>query len=245
MNKRFLPALLLAVLSSILFFSCKKENDNTFSGEYNRAYFPLEMGRYVTYDVDSTLWDDFVQVKSVHKYQMRYTVADTFRDNAGRLSYRIETLIRKGDTLPWNEHRVLYVTPTDSNLELVENNLRYIKLVFPIGNDIQWKGNSMIPLLDADYQYFQDWNYIYSDYEKPFNHGKADFPNTVTVNQVDEVLNDPETMPNSYAYRTYGKEVYAFDVGMVYREMTRWEYQPNTVMFRRGYQVIMRAVDHN
>lgn len=245
MNKRFLPVLLLTLLSSVVFFSCKKESEGTGTFEYSRAYFPLEIGRYVVYDVDSTLWDDFQQVKSLHRYQMRYTVIDTSRDNEARLTYEMLVHIRKGDTLPWQEHRVIRVTPTESSLIWQEHNLNFIKLVFPIGNDIQWKGNSLIHSLDAEYAYFQDWNYTYSDFERPFNHGKAEFLNTITVNQIDDSLNHPETLPDAYAYRTYGKEVYAFNVGMVYREMTRWEYQPTTVRFRRGYQVIMRAIDHN
>ncbi len=245
MNRKFLPALLVAVLS-VVFFSCKKETDDKFKGDYSRAYFPMEIGRFVTYDVDSTLWDDFKQVKSIHKYQMRYIIADTFTDNQGRPSYRLDVLLRKGDTLPWNQHRVLYVTETENHLEWVENNLRFIKLVFPIANDVQWKGNSMIPVLDQQYQYFQDWTYRYENFEQPFNHNKAQFDNTVTVMQIDEELNNPETMPDAYAYKTYGKEVYAYDIGMVYREITRWEYQPaQPNKFRRGYQVVMKAIDHN
>jgi hypothetical protein len=93
----------------------------------------------------------------------------------------------------------------------------------------------------------QDWNYQYKDQEQSFNNGKAFFDNTVTVLEADETVNDPETMPDSYASRTFAKEVYGYDVGMVYREMTHWTYDgsPGQSRFRRGYSVVMRAVDHN
>lgn len=245
MNKTFFPALLVAALMTVALFSCKKEDDDKYQGNYSRAYFPLEFGRYVVYDVDSTLWDDFLQVKSLHRYQMRYTIADTFRDNEFRLSYRVDVHIRPNDTFQWKTHRVIYVTPTATHLEYVEENLRFIKLAFPIADGVEWKGNSNIPALDQDYQYFQDWTYRYSKFTSPFNDGKVYFDNTVTVEQVDEQQNDPETMPTAYSYKTFGQEVYAYDIGMVYREMTHWIYDPGVVKYRRGYSVIMRAVDHN
>jgi len=245
MNKKLFPALLLSSLFMLALFSCKKESENKYGTDLSRGYYPLDFGRYVVYDVDSTIWDDFHQVKTVHKYQMRYTVADTFRDNTNRLSYRIDVHIRKTDTFEWQPHRVINVTPTTTSLELSELNLRYIKLVFPVANNIEWKGNSLIPAGDQDYQYFQDWTYQYTGHEEPFNDGKSYFDNTITVLQTDQKLNDPETMPDNFAELTYSKEVYGFDIGMVYREMTRWTYDPTQSKFRKGYSVVMRAVDHN
>lgn len=245
MNKKFLPAFVLAALFSMALFSCTKQNDDKYKGDFSKAYFPLQFGRYVTYNVDSTLWNDFLQVKSIHSYQMRYTVADTFRDNENRLSYRIDVHIRSNDTLPWQVHRVIYVTQTPTTLEYQEDNVRYIKLVYPISNNVQWKGNSLIPSDDQDYQYLNDWTYQYTDFGASYNDGNVYFDNTVTVLEDDELHNDPETMPSAYADKTYSKEVYGYDVGMVYREMTHWIYDPGVATFRKGYSVVMRAVDHN
>jgi len=247
MNKKFLPVLLLVASFSMFFSACKKESENKYGNELSRGYYPLTIGRYVVYDVDSTIWDDYKQVKTIHKYQMRYTVSDTFRDNTSRLSYSIDVYIRNNDTLQWKTHRVIQVTPTTTGLEYTEANLRFIKLVFPVANNVQWKGNALIPAGDQDYQYFQNWTYQYSNHEKSFNNGKVFFDNTVTVEEEYDKLNDPETMPDSYAYLTSAKEVYGYDIGMVYREMTHWIYdpKPNEPKFRRGYSVIMRAVDHN
>lgn len=243
MNKRL--TLLLAVLLPIIFYSCRKSDSKSYPGDYTRGYFPLQFGKYVVYDLDSIIWDDFQCVRSQFQYQMRYTVADTFRDNENRLSYRMDVHIRRNDTAIWRTHRVVYLTPTATSLEYVEANVRFIKMVFPVSNGTYWLGNAMIPAFDADYQYFQDWEYRYSKIGETFSTGKAEFPNTVTINQVDRQINDPELQPGAYAEKTYGKEVYAFDVGMVYRETTRWVYDPGVVACRKGYSVVMRAIDHN
>jgi hypothetical protein len=196
------------------------------------------------YEIDSTLWDDFLKVKTIHHYQMRYLCADTFRDNQFRLSYRMDVAIRLKDNVGWQDNHVFYVTSTKTHLEYVEENLRFIKLVFPLSNNITWDGNSMISTSDQDYTYFYGWLYKYSGLGTGYNNGKAFFDNAVTVAQIDDTLNDPEMHPDAYAYKTFSKEVYGFDVGMVYREMTHWTYQP-TIGYRSGYSVVMRAIDHN
>ena len=89
MNKTFFPAILVAAFMTITLFSCIRKGDDKYGGDISKSFFPLQFGRYVVYDVDSTLWDDFHQVKTLHRYQMRYTIADTFRDNEFRLSYRM------------------------------------------------------------------------------------------------------------------------------------------------------------
>ncbi|MCD8538412.1 MAG: hypothetical protein LRY55_00600, partial [Leadbetterella sp.] len=107
MNRRILPFLLLAVLT-VGFFSCKKKIDDTIAG--NNVYFPLEIGRYVTYQVDSTIFDDFTCSVRTSTYQMRYTIADTFRDDQDRLSYRMEVHRRMADTAQWDVFKVVYAT---------------------------------------------------------------------------------------------------------------------------------------
>lgn len=246
MNKKFLPALLIAALCTVVIYSCTKTSEKKYGTNYGEGYYPLQFGRYVVYDVDSFIWDDFQCVKTKHHYQLRYSIVDTFRDNQNRISYKMDVHIRKQDTLTWNMHRVIYVTPTTTHLEYVEENLRFIKLAYPVAEGATWKGNAMISPLDQDYQYFQDWDYTYSGFGKPFNNGFVNFDNTITVSEVDELLNDPESMPNNYAYKTFAKEVYGWDVGMVYREITRWVYDPTgSSKCRKGYSVIMRAVEHN
>ncbi|MBS1781916.1 MAG: hypothetical protein JSS78_02500 [Bacteroidetes bacterium] len=247
MKKNVLSVLLLLGAFVVTFTACKKITDNKYGSDLSRGYYPLQIGKYVVYDVDSIIWDDFRQVKTLHKYQMRYTVADTFFDNTKRLSYRLDVDIRNNDTFSWTPHRVIEVTPTTTTLEYKELNLRFIKMIFPVANALEWKGNSLIPSGDQDYTYFQDWTYRYSDQEKSFNNGKVFYDNTITVNEVNDSLNNPETMPNAYAYRTFAKEVYGYNVGMVYREVTHWTYdgKPNMTSYRRGYSVVMRAVDNN
>jgi hypothetical protein len=245
MNKRIFPFLLIAIALTVGVLSCKKKVDTVV----NRAdiYFPLEIGRYVTYQVDSTIYTNFDCAMGVRtsKCQMQYTIADTFRDNQERLSYRIEVRKRPADTAQWAPFKIVYATLNPASIEVVESNYRFIKMVFPVKNGITWKGNTYIPEGDADNMNYTDWDYLYSRMGESYYNGLATFDNTVTVDHRNEGVNynDIDSSSNIYADRTYSQEVYGYNIGMIFREVTRWERQPGSC--REGYTTTMRAIDHN
>ncbi len=235
-------------LTALLFSSCKKDNDNTVAPENQVSdYYPVNLGHYVEYNVDSTYWDDFLALKTVKKMQMRYTVVDTFTDLARNPSYRVEVLVRKNDTSQWQPESVFSVTKKPSSVEVVQNNLRFIKLQFPVTNGNSWQGNQYISTFDQELQYFRDWTYKFSDVGKPYDADGVVFQNTATVNQIDETVNDPELQPEAYATRNFGKEIYGKGAGLLYREAIHWVYDPGVGVrkARKGYGVRMSAYKHN
>ncbi len=245
MSKKSLSFILFAALMTIAYVSCKKADEVPAPIGPTSDYFPLERGKYVIYNVDSTRWDDTFCVKVTRAYQVMYTVADTFTDNQGRLSYRINTRIRRKPTDTWKVQDVFYVTNTGATLEMVYDNLRFIKLTFPVREGNTWKGNSLIPTEDPKFSYFFDWDYRYDQVDVPYSTGEVEYKDAVIINHVDRAVNSPEVFPNDPASRTYSQEVYAKGVGMIYREYIRWTYDPQTTRCRKGDGVIMRAVDHN
>jgi len=255
MNKKLFSFLFLALVATVAIYSCKKADDDTETTiDVSNDYFPTQVGKYIIYNVDSTVWDESVCLKVGKKYQMMYIVADTFTDGMGRPSYRIDRRIRRGTEDQWKQHDVLYVTKTPTTLEWSQDNFRYIKLIFPVAENATWQGNAYIQAADTPISYMGGWNYNYTGVDKPFNVGEITYDETVTVNQVDVAVNDPETLPKAHASRTFGKEVYAKGLGLVYREYYHWTYDPtsaanidpfHTERCRSGAGVIMRAVDHN
>lgn len=248
MNKNRIFTGVLALLCSVAFFSCKKEIvKNTDGGTLYQPYVPMQIGKHIVYDVDSSIWDDNLCVKFSRQYQMEYVVADTFRDGQNRLSYRIDVYIRKGDTAQWKINDVVYMTPAAEKLELVEKNIRYIRMVNPVKENYTWKGNSLMPAEDHDYDYMHPWVYKYGDMLQPYDNGKRTFENTITVTEVDSTFNNPETKPTLPAAKIFSKSVYAYGIGMVYHEYLYWTYepQPSTTICRKGYGVVLRAVEYN
>jgi hypothetical protein len=241
MTKRFLLLPLLALLV-IGWVSCKKETDGRYYTEATRGYFPLQLGRYVIYDVDSTTWNDFNCIKSEKHLNLRYTVADTFTDNQNRPSFRVDVHERDNADSAWKVNQVFYVTPTTTGVDVVMQNLRFQKMIFPVAEGRTWLGNRAIDTTEPGLREYGGWVYRYSEFQRPYDNGRARFDYTVTVNAINDSLN--KSGGDDYATKSFFREVYAYDIGMIYRESTFWVYDPNVARCsRKGHSVIMRATE--
>lgn len=256
MRKLFLPVSIGLLALSTVFSSCEKEQEDTSSLGEGKEYYPLQKGKYIIYDVDSTYWDDFMRNTYVRSSQMRYEIADEFTNAEGKLSYKVDIFHRNSSSESFRPVEVMYVTPSETDLKVNQQNLTFIKLIFPVSEDRTWDGNALVPRFDQDYtaEYgnTNGWLYQYKNVGKPHDVGNNYFANTITVNQIDEQLNDPDVDTTSYAYRNYMQEIYAKNVGMIYRERIYWEFQPKSPDgqsggsgYRKGYGVVMKATEHN
>jgi len=244
MNKKVFP-LLLAGIVFLALNSCKDKKESPYVvDELSTDYFPLAVNKYITYDVDSLVFNDSTCEEAHQKLLIRHTIVDSFRDKYNRRSFRVETRSR-AESGDWKPGAVNYLTPLPDGLEYVENNLRFVKLVFPVEDGRTWQGNALNPATDNDLLFLAGWNYRYTNLGVPFTQNDKYYDTTFTVMQVDSTVGDPSKDPESFAMRLYGKEIYARKVGLVYKEFTYWTYDPATTKCKKGWKVIMKAVDFN
>ena len=153
---------------AITFFSCSEKED--FTTEDINEYVPLAVGKYITYRVDSMVFTNFGKNTEYRKYQIRHRVDAIINDNEGRPAYRIFRSLRDSAGLqPWQETGSYTITPLANQIELTENNLRFIKLHAPIRSGFTWKGNRYFPdnaYNSAGYNFsnddnIQDWDYSF------------------------------------------------------------------------------------
>jgi hypothetical protein len=243
MSRKILPALLL-LFCFAAFFACKKST--TPAGDPTKQYFPIKFGKSITYNVDSIYYIDSLCKQIEVTSQQMYSITDSFRDSQNRLSYLMNIYTRPNATAGWQAQSVVYVTPTGNSIEYVQSTMRFIKLVFPVAANVTWAGNSEIEQVDSIYKAFSNWTYTYQNPQMAYNNGLVNYNNTVTVLEENDSLSNPTTDPAAPASRTFYQEVYAYNVGMVYREFTHWTYTPDSLgSCKKGYSVIMRAIDNN
>lgn len=223
------------MLTVVFFFSCKKEQE-VISLPHPSVYQPLIVGSSYVYRLDSTIAKPFSPILETHSYHLKDSIESVFTDTENRRTYRVFRYL--SDTLnfkPWKYIATYTWTISGNNLELTENNLRYIKLVSPITSATGWKGNSYIETKSAtsNHRYLDNWIYNYQNIEQPFITLKGSISNTITVMQRDET--DPPGVfnANNFQERNYSKEVYAKDIGLVYKDFLHWTWQVNPVP---GYQ---------
>jgi hypothetical protein len=212
MIKRLINILIFPLFITAFFFvSCKRETYTPVDIGYK--YFPVNIGHWVTYEVDSTVWDGFYPVgnpQHIRKYHFQITelIQSTFLDNQNRPTQRIERY-EKNDTLPTFLKNVWVANLTSVTAEKVEGNVRYIKLVFPIDAGQAWNGNAFNTLIPMNYQY--------DNVFEPYTVNGVTFDSTVTV--IQDIDSNLINVKNMF-------EVYAKNVGMIFKQFDTLLYQP-------------------
>lgn len=225
---RYLFLFLLYILTGNL-QSCKKETE-TFKDIPLTDYYPLQIGKYIIYQLDSTVFTNFETRKEIHSYQVKDLVTDTITDNENRPGFQIRRMIRDSAGLTdWKDLAVFMATPLDHSIEYVEDNLRYIKLKSPVRENFNWQGNRYIDATGA-LDYLSTWDYTYAEVGHPFLLGSRQIENTVKILQSDETMGDPELYPNNIASKNYSIEVYGKDIGLIYKDFIYWFYQKNNTL---------------
>ena len=245
MRKLFL---LLIIIAALIFNACKKTTDVLAVASVNE-YYPLQVGKYITYNLDSTIFINFGTAQAVVNYQVKHQIDALITDNLGRPAYRVIRYIRKTAANPWVPDNTFMAVPTDFAIEFIENNMRFLKLKGPVRDAYSWKGNSYIDTysLNSNVKYLDDWDYTYDSVNIKQTIGTFTFDSTLKVAQRNEIIGNLRD-PNSYSEINFGAEKYAKGTGLVYRNFLHVEYQPPTPgrgAYRVGYGVKMTIIDRN
>jgi hypothetical protein len=246
----------LFLLIAIGLFSCKKKTEE-FSSAPLSDYIPLQVGHSITYRLDSVVFKSFGTVTEVHSYQEKHVVDALLPDGLGRPSYRIFRYLRDtSGTSPWTPVGTYFITPLTNSTEVIENNLRFMKLTLPIAEEHSWKGNEFLP--DDPYSplynfenddEMSDWDYTYGNLDESVVLNGKTIDHVLTVNGVDQSDNVPIVNQTGYGSIDFMQDKYAKGIGLVYQRFIMWEYQPpngiNPVGAKTGFELTRSMIDHN
>ena len=179
--------------------SCNKDVTPPDAGY---GYFPTKIGNWIIYDVVSIEHDAPVNKHDTSIIQIKEVIESIFFDNEHRETQRIERYTRNNDTQPWVIKDVWSSNLTASTAEKDEENVRFIKLTFPVKKGKTWDGNASNSL--------DVWNYQYTEVNVPYTINNLSFDSTVTVLQIDE---------ENIVEKKHALEIYAKNVGMIYKEL--------------------------
>lgn len=256
MKKSIIAVMLTGVLVYAISVSgCNKKDED--AGDQVTDYMNLQVGKYVIYRLDSLTFIDRGQKDTIASYQAKDVVEGAITDNLGRPGWRIVRYLRdvnSTDEGDWDATLAYQVTPTRGTLEVIETNLRYLKLIYPVKEGVTWKGNPYLP----DNPYFdlypfsndediQTWDYTYQDAGASVTLGNKNYDTTITVLQAADSTNLP-IQAGIPASKTLWIEKYARNIGLIYKEVEMWEYQPATSTqsaYRQGFGIKMTILDHN
>ncbi len=204
------------LLLTLLITSCKKKQEEEILVDLGQDYFPVKVGNYIVYDVDSVAYSLLLHDTIISKYRIKEEIDTLFEDNSGRQTIRLVRYKKNFsatipyDQMSWKVQDVWMANKTNTTAEVVEENVRFIKLIFPVANAKTWNGNAQNTQ--------PEWKYKYENTDAPLTINKLNFDKTVKVTQ--------RFSSSLIHYQSY-VEKYARGVGMIYKE--KIDVKSNTI----------------
>lgn len=136
-----------------LFVGCNSDNDDVIKPNLNHNYAGLEVGKFVVYTVDSIFFNDFNSSIDTFNFHVKEKIESQFIDLEGDEAYRIERFKKPIDSTNWVLTDVWSSKLATTNYQKVEENIRFIKLIFPIRINKNWNGNNKNNIGEQIYEY--------------------------------------------------------------------------------------------
>lgn len=162
-------------------------------------YFPLEKGRFVSYNVRQTNYR-LNQPPEVITFQLKEVISEPYTTPAGEQAWRVVRYRRSDGRQNWEIINVWTARKTATFAMRTEENIPYLRLVFPVRVDKTWNGNQYNTLSRENYR-ITDIGSRYLVDGRPYNE-------TLTVLQ----RND-----STLVGKDKRMEVYAPNIGLIYR----------------------------
>ncbi len=215
--KWFAPFACLALLA-ILFYSCREgTNAEDYNIDFGYDYFPLEVGRSIEYQVDSTIYDFDGATPIVLNSTtfVKEEIVGMTEDAQGDTAYVVERFEKTNLSDNYTIKDVWYFSKSDRRAERVEENLRFISLVFPAleGTDFDATlfidDNLEIVVAGESIRAYEGWS---------SEIGTVGEPDTIGMFTFDEVLDVTYADEENLIEKRYSIAKYAKNVGLVFRE---------------------------
>lgn len=133
---------LLYILIGMLLWSCENESIPPQDTRLGLDYYPLEAGSYYVYDVQHIRYI-FGRDPDTLRYQLKEAVVDSFMGQSGEVIYQLERYSKASPESIWHLDSIWTARKNASRVVIAENNVPYVKLVFPFKLGLKWDGNAL------------------------------------------------------------------------------------------------------
>lgn len=218
---------ILIVALFLFMTSCTEKKDEPVEMGYE--YWPVNVGDYRIYQVDSIIWDDFYNPVRIDtfSYKVKEVIASEIKDAEGRPAYRVERSIKQHDTLEWAVDKIYKLQKLQTKVLKMIDNQTFVQFVFPVKNGVEWNANT--------YNSDPKNNYEFRDIETSYDMNGVTYNETSTVQQNDLVT----LISNDVAF-----EIYARGYGMIYKEDVSQELDISTGEIESGYKYIYKLLEY-
>ena len=214
-------AFVLLVAFSLGIIACQDEGIQHPTVDHSETYFPLIVGHFIEYQVDSIVFDDAPggNSKDTISFQLREETATFQLSPTGDTIFYIHRYRRDAPDQDWRLTDVWTSNNDENNLLRTEENLTFHKMTFPLYKDMNWIGTSyinpstLVKVGTENMELYDYWESTVLDIDMAGTIGAFGFPagNVMQVRQTDT---DDDLM------KRYSHETYVRNIGLAARTDT-------------------------
>ena len=217
----------LGVFAVLLIITACSDDKIDAITDFGYSYFPMEVGDYFIYQLDSIRYDDFNDTTIRTSMLVREINESLFVDAGGRESFRIQREYKLNENDEWGSYGfdIWFAYKDESTAERVEENLRFVKLSFPLRLGRSWLGNIHIDtrpvdvdsgVLENPNSWLDGWEYTITSIDEAYSNDNLSFDSTLTVIQ---------EATGTLLDTTGSREIYAKNVGLIYKDLYKLKTQ--------------------
>lgn len=206
---------LLGILAIMGGISCTKETEPVDESTFGYDFFPVTKGKSWIYASDSIIYDNGGTKIDTFVSFIKEEIGDSFIDEAGNTVYKLNRYFRRNPTDSWSRTNT-WTTYTDKTRAFrTEENLKFVKLVFPLKKGLRWDGNVFldedikIDIAGESIEAYKNWKHKIEEVNENFSFKGTDIV-AVKVNLVDD---------SSIIDRRKVTEYYGKGIGLLKKEM--------------------------
>lgn len=206
---------LFSTLAVVVILSCSKETQPVDESTFGYDFFPITKGKSWIYASDSIIYDNGGTKIDTFSSFIKEEVGDSFVDETGITVYKLNRFFKRNANDIWSRTNT-WTTYTDKTRAIrTEENLKFIKLVFPLKKGLRWDGNVFldedikIDVAGESIEAYKNWKHKIEEIDENFNFNGTDVK-SVRVNLVDDA---------SIIDRRKVTEYYGQGIGLLKKEM--------------------------
>lgn len=189
-----------------LMMACGESELETDLDRLGSAYFPMSVGEYRIYEVEETNY--YLVGSETASYQLIEEVVDSTIVSSIEVKYKLHRSKRANDTEEWKLDSVWNTSVNATRILAEENNVAFIKLVFPVQNGEEWDAN-IYNSRSSEY-------YRYADALLDTTVAEQVYTSCLKVIQSD--------LGQDLIGRDDRYEVFAEDIGLIIKKSVVWEF---------------------
>lgn len=217
--------IIIALTFILIGFTACKKDAVELPLDFKYEYQPTAQGNWIEYQVDSIAWNG-IFAADTFQFRVKIMTDSIFLDNTNRTTYRLIKFVYNNESSSWEAVQASFIVKTETTLEKFENNLKTVKLIFPVKKNQSWDINAYNELKQNTAKYSQ------VDIVKQLNNHIFDSCAVVTIDDEYTLIAEKSDI-----------EIYAKNVGMVARNTVNVETEIDGTI-TKGYKCNYTYLNH-